>query len=93
MKIDETIQQFYRRIRVADVEGFGSLFAPDAVNHDPVGAPPYLGPEGARTFLIGVLDLTDRFDIAMTQVIRRGNRKQRAQPAQLNWLCGSSRVL
>jgi hypothetical protein len=35
MTIDETIQQFYRRIRVADVEGFGALFAPDAVNHDP----------------------------------------------------------
>jgi ketosteroid isomerase-like protein len=63
-ELERTVSLFYRSIRVADLERAVTLFAKDAVMHDPVGAPAHVGHDGIRKFLTGVLALCRRFDIA-----------------------------
>lgn len=61
--------RYYQLIRMADVDGFVGLFAPDGVSHDPVGTPPHVGHDGVRAFLTGVLGLCERLDITPIETV------------------------
>jgi steroid delta-isomerase len=53
-QIEETVSNYFAAIRSMDAEAFVAVFAPDAVSHDPVGAPPFNGTDGLRKFFKGM---------------------------------------
>ncbi len=53
-QIEEAVSSYFAAIRSMDEEGFVAVFAPDAVSHDPVGAPPVSGYDGLRKFFKGM---------------------------------------
>jgi steroid delta-isomerase len=56
--IRRVIAQYAEYLSQGDVDGLAALFAPDAVFEDPIGTPPYIGPEGARRFFSAALQRT-----------------------------------
>ena len=72
--LQQLTARYYRLIRMADVDGFVDLFAPDGVSHDPVGAPPHVGHDGVRAFLTGVLGLCEQLDIVPVDTVCAHNR-------------------
>ena len=48
---EQTIAKYFAAIRAMDVERWVNTFAPDAVSHDPVGAPPMHGHAALRQFM------------------------------------------
>lgn len=52
-----TVHAYAAAVNALDPEAFASLFTADAELHDPVGAPPRLGPSGARAFMEQFLPL------------------------------------
>ncbi|GIU87589.1 MAG: ketosteroid isomerase [Acidimicrobiia bacterium] len=50
-----------------------ALFAPDAVWHDPVGAPPHVGHEGIGAFFDQARQMADRLELRVKDVIECGN--------------------
>jgi ketosteroid isomerase-like protein len=73
MTVERLAALYYRYICTADVDSFANLFSASAVFNDPVGTPPYIGPQGARKFLTGVLDLCQSFHIAGSHSLVRGD--------------------
>jgi steroid delta-isomerase len=69
----QTITEYFAAIRAMDVERWVATFAPDAVSHDPVGAPPHQGHAGLRQFLTGVLSLFESAGLTEDSVFIAGN--------------------
>ena len=53
-QIEQTVSDYFAAVRSLDAEAFVAVFAPDAVSHDPVGAPPVSGYDGLRKFFKGI---------------------------------------
>ena len=51
---EQTIAEYFAAIRAMDVERCVAVFAPDAVQHDPVGTPPNVGHAAIRAFFTGI---------------------------------------
>lgn len=47
---EQAVVEYFAAIRAMDVERCVAVFAPDAEQHDPVGAPPNVGHEMIRAF-------------------------------------------
>ena len=56
--IRSVIARYAHCLSNGDIEGLAALFAPDASFEDPIGTPPYIGPEGAREFFSAALRQT-----------------------------------
>ena len=46
----DAIHAYAAAITAMNADAFAACFAPNAEMHDPVGAPPWIGPDGARQF-------------------------------------------
>ena len=55
-----------------DKQAVLALFAPDAVWHDPVGAPPHVGRDGIGVFFDQARSLADRLELRIRDVIECG---------------------
>jgi steroid delta-isomerase len=51
---EQAVAEYFAAIRAMDPDRWANTFAPDAVSHDPVGAPPMVGHEALRNFLAGI---------------------------------------
>lgn len=69
----ETIASYFAAIRAMDAEGFVNAFAPDAVSHDPVGAPPLNGHEQIRQFISGIMAGFETVGLTENHVFINGN--------------------
>jgi steroid delta-isomerase len=52
--MEETVSNYFAAVRSMNAEAFVAVFVPDAVSHDPVGAPPFSGYDGLRKFFQGM---------------------------------------
>lgn len=52
------IARYAQCLSNGDIEGLAALFAPGATFEDPIGTPPYIGPEGVREFFSAALRQT-----------------------------------
>jgi steroid delta-isomerase len=63
--IEAVVTEYFAAIRAMDVERCVAVFAPDAEQQDPVGAPPNFGHDAIRTFFTQIfsgfklVDLTE----------------------------------
>jgi steroid delta-isomerase len=53
--IEQTLAAYYAALNNLDADAFVAVFAPDAISHDPVGAPPHVGHAGVRGFVNGLV--------------------------------------
>ncbi len=67
-QIEETVSSYFAAIRNMDAEAFVAVFAPDAVSHDPVGAPPVSGTDGLRQFFAGIESTFSQLNMTETAV-------------------------
>lgn len=67
-QIEETISNYFAAIRSLDAEAFVAVFTPDAVSHDPVGAPPFSGHDGLRKFFQGIAATFSQLTMTETAV-------------------------
>ena len=51
---EETVAEYFAAIRAMDTDRCVAVFAPDAEQHDPVGAPVNVGHEAIRAFFVGI---------------------------------------
>lgn len=56
-----------------DKQAVLALFAPDAVWHDPVGAPPHVGHDGVAAFFDQARTMADRLEMRIRDVIACGS--------------------
>lgn len=56
-----------------DKQAVLALFAPDAVWHDPVGAPPHVGHDGVGAFFDQARTMADRLEMRIRDVIACGS--------------------
>jgi steroid Delta-isomerase len=59
--------------RKKDRDHFLSLFAPDAMWFDPVGAPPHVGHEGIGAFFGGTMELSESIEFERRELVVGGN--------------------
>lgn len=71
--IPKLIQDYFAATRAMDVEAYLAAFAPDAINHDPVGGEPLKGHEAMRQFFLGISGLFDRVGLTEEFVTVAGN--------------------
>jgi steroid Delta-isomerase len=72
-EIPKLIQDYFTATRAMDVEAYLSAFAPDAINHDPVGGTPLKGHDAMRQFFMGIVDLFERVGLTEEFVTVAGN--------------------
>lgn len=69
----QTVANYFASTRAMDAEAFVATFAPDAVSHDPVGAPPHQGQHAIRQFITGVLSGFESVGLTEDHVFICGN--------------------
>jgi steroid delta-isomerase len=69
----DTISAYFAATRAMNAEAFVSAFAPEAVSHDPVGAPPLNGHEQIRQFITGVMSGFEKVGLTEDHVFINGN--------------------
>jgi steroid delta-isomerase len=70
---EQAVSEYFAAIRAMDVERWISLFAPDAVSHDPVdGPPPLVGHDALRAFLTHMMASFRRVSLTEQSVFIRG---------------------
>jgi steroid Delta-isomerase len=69
-----TVERYAAAHSAGDVDAVVSLFAEDAVVHDPVDAPAHVGREAVRAFFAGSHDHLDGLELAITGPIRAVDR-------------------
>jgi steroid delta-isomerase len=52
---EQTVAEYFAAIRAMDVERCVAVFAADAEQHDPVGAPPNIGTDAIRAFFTQIM--------------------------------------
>ena len=71
--LKQTIADYFAATRAMDAEAFVQAFAPDAVSHDPVGAPPHHGQDAIRQFITGVMSGFETVGLTEKNVFISGN--------------------
>ncbi len=74
-----TVHAYAAAVNSLDPAAFAALFAPDSELHDPVGAPPRVGPAGARAFMEQFLPLLRSIHL------RAGEIHVNGQQAAFTW--------
>ncbi len=69
----ETIAEYFSALRAMDADRWVATFAPNAVSHDPVGAPPHHGHDALRAFVTGAFSLFTSFGLTENSVFVNGN--------------------
>lgn len=83
---EQAVAEYFAALRAMDVDRWVDTFAPDAVSHDPVGAPAHNGHAAIRAFLTGVVSLFETFGLTEDRVFLAGNS------AAVKWTgCGIGR--
>lgn len=71
--LEQTIAAYFASTRAMDADGFVHSFAPDAISHDPVGAPPLHGHEAIRGFITHVFSGFESAGLTEDDVFVCGN--------------------
>jgi steroid delta-isomerase len=71
--ISRAVKAYFAAIRAMDVEAWVATFAPDAVNHDPVGAPPTVGHDALRQFFNAIAGAFEKVSFDEDHVFIAGN--------------------
>ncbi|MEK8024111.1 MAG: nuclear transport factor 2 family protein [Candidatus Hydrogenedentota bacterium] len=58
-QVEDVLKNYYAALRSLDLKAAVKTFAPDAVQHCPVGDPPRVGQDAIREFFQGVLNHFD----------------------------------
>jgi steroid delta-isomerase len=53
-RIRQQVAAYFAAINALDADAWVATFAPDGESHDPVGAPPHVGPAGLRGFFLAI---------------------------------------
>ena len=61
--VRETIEQYWKRFSVNDVDGLVALFTEDATVEDPVGSPVHRGIDAIRSFYESAHSLADSIEL------------------------------
>jgi steroid delta-isomerase len=69
----ETVAEYFAAIRAMDADRWVAAFAPDAVSHDPVGAPPHEGHAALHAFLSGIGSMFTSLSLTENNVFINGN--------------------
>lgn len=70
---EAAVAEYFAALRAMDVERWVNTFAPDAVSHDPVGAPPHTGHDALRQFLTGIASGFSSVGLTEDHVFVNGN--------------------
>lgn len=65
---EDAILAFAEAITAMNADAFAACFAPNAEIHDPVGAPPWIGPEGARQFFAQFEPLLESIEFGVREL-------------------------
>ena len=76
----DTILAYTAAIGALDADAFAACFAPDSELHDPVGAPPHYGREGARAMLASFQPLVESIHF------RPGEIRLHGRSAAFTWV-------
>jgi steroid delta-isomerase len=71
--IEAVVTEYFAAIRAMDVERCVAVFAPDAEQQDPVGAPPNFGHDAIRTFFTQIFSGFKLVDLTEDAVFASGN--------------------
>lgn len=71
--VRQAVAQYFTTARAADADAWLDTFAPDAVSHDPWGAPPHRGHGELRAFFEGITDAFDKVGLHEEDVFVAGN--------------------
>ncbi|MGH9049392.1 MAG: SgcJ/EcaC family oxidoreductase [Acidimicrobiia bacterium] len=72
-QVRATVDAYVDAYRQDSVEALLATFAPDAVWHDPVGAPPHEGQEGIRAFWDQIHTMAERIVLEPKDIVVCGN--------------------
>jgi steroid delta-isomerase len=70
----QSVHAYMAAINLLDADAYAACFAPEAELHDPVGAPPLIGPDGARAFMAQFAPLLQAIYIRAGKIYVAGNR-------------------
>ena len=70
---EQTVAEYFAAIRAMDADRWVATFTPDAVSHDPVGAPPHRGHQALHSFLSGVGSMFDELALTEDSVFVNGD--------------------
>ena len=70
---EQAVAEYFAALRAMNVDRWVSLFAEDAVNHDPVGAPPLTSQSARRDFFNGILAAFEKVGLTEDHVYIAGN--------------------
>jgi steroid delta-isomerase len=71
--VSRAVKAYFESIRAMDAEAWANTFADDAINHDPVGAPPIAGREKLLEFFQSIAGAFKEVGITEDQVFISGN--------------------
>lgn len=71
--VRQAVAQYFTAARAGDADAWLDTFAPDAVSHDPWGAPPHRGHGELRAFFEGITDAFDKVALHEEDVFVSGN--------------------
>jgi steroid Delta-isomerase len=69
----QAVAEYFAAIRALDADRWVNTFAPDAVSHDPVGAPPMQGHEALHKFMSGLKDMSESLSLTEESIFVCGN--------------------
>lgn len=71
--ISDAVRAYIAAVNANDKEAFLARFAPDAVWHDPVGAPPHVGLEGIGAFWDQTRSMAEHFEMIIDDLVVCGD--------------------
>jgi steroid delta-isomerase len=69
---EQTVAEYFAAVRAMDADRFLALFAPDAEQHDPVGAPVNVGHDAIRAFITGIFSSFQTVGLTEREVYASG---------------------
>jgi len=69
----EAVAEYFAAIRAMNPDRWVAAFAPDAVSHDPVGAPPHIGRAALHAFISGIGSMAESINLTEEGVFINGN--------------------
>lgn len=72
-EIRTAVERYIAAVNANDKETFLASFAPDAVWHDPVGAPPHVGHDGIGAFWDQTRSMAQRFEMIIDDLVVCGD--------------------
>jgi steroid Delta-isomerase len=70
---EQAVGEYFAALRAMDVDRWVNTFAPDAISHDPVGAPAHQGHAALRAFLTAAFSRFEKVGLTEDHVFLAGN--------------------